>query len=137
VVQLQPHLAEFQAKQAALYVIGNGQPQFIEGFRETTGYGGAVYTDPSLEVFTKAQLVRSVIATLGLRSLANGIGTMRRGGRQGKVQGDTWQQGGALVIATDGKVLFQHQSTAGGDNVSAATLLSALAPQETAPPGSP
>ena len=125
-VQLQPHIKAFQDKGATLNVIGNGLPQYIEGFRDTTGYTGAIYCDPSLEVFAKAQLVRSIRGTFGLKSVRNGIGNLKRGMRQGKTQGDALQQGGALVISSGGEVLYQHQSQAGGDNIAPRVLLSAL-----------
>ena len=125
-VQLQPHIKAFEDKGATLSVIGSGLPQFIEGFRETTGYTGAVFTDPSLKVFAKAQLVRSIRGTFGLKSMRNGIRNLKRGMRQGKTQGDPLQQGGALVISKKGTLLYQHQSQAGGDNIAPTVLLSAL-----------
>ncbi|MCP4447299.1 MAG: hypothetical protein GY811_18420 [Myxococcales bacterium] len=133
---MQPRVREFEAKGAGLFVIGSGLPQYIEGFRDTTGYTGPVYTDPSLKVFEKAQLVRSVRATFGLRSVLHGLENLKKGHRQGKAQGDMLQQGGALVIAQDGTVLFAHQSNAGGDNVSPTALLSALERRGMAPPDS-
>jgi hypothetical protein len=136
VVQLQPHLAEFENRDASLYVIGSGLPQYIEGFRETTAFTGPVFTDPSLKVFAKAQMVRSVLASLRPRSITNGFKNQKKGLRQGKTHGDAWQQGGALVVGRGGHLLYQHQSTAGGDNVSAQELLSALELQEMAQPGS-
>lgn len=120
-----------------MYVIGSGLPQYIEGFRETTAYTGPVFTDPSLKVFAKAQMVRSVVASLRPRSITNGFKSQAKGLSQGKTRGDVWQQGGALVIGRGGHVLYQHQSKAGGDNISAETLLSALELQEMARPGSP
>lgn len=126
----------FREQGAELYAIGNGRPQFVEGFRETTGYTGPIYTDPSGKVYEKAQLVRSVMGTFGPRSIVNGLGNLKRGMRQGKRQGDALQQGGALVISRDGQVLFQHQSKAGGDNISPEALLSALSQPGMAPPDS-
>lgn len=136
-VQLQPHQKEFEDRDASLYVIGSGLPQYIEGFRETTGYTGQVFTDPSLKVFDKAQMVRSRLASLRPRSITNGFKSQKKGLRQGKVRGDAWQQGGALVIGRGGHLLYQHQSTAGGDNAGTEELLSALEIQEMAQPGSP
>lgn len=136
-VQLQPHIEAFRDQGAELYAIGNGRPQFIEGFRETTGYTGPIYTDPSLKVFDKAQLIRTVMGTFGPRSVLNGLGNLKRGMRQGKTEGDALQQGGALVVSRDGRVVFQHQSQAGGDNISPEALLSALSRPGMAPPDSP
>lgn len=125
-MQLHGHLGEIEAKGARLHLIGNGGPSFIEGFREATGYAGTIYTDPGLKTYEAAGLVRSVRATLGLRSIKAGVKSLARGEKQGPTQGDPWQQGGALVISAEGELLFRHQSQAGGDNVAPARLLRAL-----------
>ncbi len=101
-----------------LVVVGNGAPMFIAGFRETTGYGGPIYTDPSLEVYKAAQLKRGVGTVLTFGAAKATIGSLRRGFRQGKTQGDATQQGGVLVIARDGRVLYHHISDHPGDNAS-------------------
>lgn len=101
-----------------LVVVGNGAPMFIAGFRETTGYDGPIYTDPSLEVYKAAQLKRGVGTVLTFGAAKATIGSLRRGFRQGKTQGDATQQGGVLVIARDGRVLYHHISDHPGDNAS-------------------
>ena len=111
---------------AELHVIGNGAPMFIEGFRETTGFPGAVYTDPSLEVFRAAQLQRGLRNVLSLGMVAASAGALRRGFRQGRTQGDNLQQGGVLVVATDGRVLWHHISKFPGDNASPDAIVRAL-----------
>ena len=40
---------------------------------------------------------------------------LRRGFRQGKTQGDPWQQGGVVVLSRDGQVLFRQVDKTGGD----------------------
>ena len=109
-----------------LVVVGNGAPMFIEGFRETTGFTGPIYTDPSLEVYKAAQLKRGVGTMLKLGAAAATIGSLRRGFRQGKTQGDATQQGGVLVIAPDGRILYHHISAYPGDNASPDTVRNAL-----------
>jgi hypothetical protein len=46
---------------------------------------------------------------------------------QGRTQGDQWQQGGVLVIAPGGDVLFAHASGAPGDNATVDDILTAIA----------
>ena len=130
-MQLHQHRTEIEETGAQLHLIGNGGPSFIDGFRETTGYTGSIYTDPSLKVYEAAGLIRSVVATFSLGSIRHGAKSFRHGLRQGKRQGDAWQQGGALVLASSGELLWSYQSTAGGDNVSASELLGALARTDT------
>jgi len=109
-----------------LVVVGNGAPMFIEGFRETTGFTGPIYTDPSLEVYKAAQLKRGMGTMLKLGAAAATFGSLRRGFRQGKMQGDATQQGGVLVIAPDGRILYHHISAYPGDNASPDTVRNAL-----------
>ena len=126
VVQLEQELAQFRAKGAELYVIGNGSPSFIEGLRAQTGWTGPVYTDPSLAVYKAAQLKRGVLRTLDPRGYGKALRAMAGGQRQGRTQGDQWQQGGVLVVAPDGGVLYQQASERAGDNATGAQILAAM-----------
>ena len=101
-----------------LVVVGNGAPMFIAGFRETTGFTGPIYTDPSLEVYKAAQLKRGLGTFMKLGAVKATVGSVARGFRQGRTQGDATQQGGVIVIARDGRVLYHHISEYPGDNAS-------------------
>jgi len=125
-VQLHRHTDDFQAKGGKLYVIGNGSPSFIAGFREQTLYDGPVYTDPSLATYKAAELKRSVAKTLDPRGWLKGVKAFTEGHRQGRTQGDAWQQGGVLVVGKTGDVLWQHASDLPGDNASAQQILAAF-----------
>ena len=125
-MQLHRERGAIEAAGGKLYVIGNGTPSFIAGFRETTGYAGPIYTDPSLAVFRAAQLKRGVANTLDPRALGKTIGAFMRGHKQGLAQGDPWQQGGALVVGSDGRVLWHHASERPGDNASPKQIIAAL-----------
>ena len=116
-----------QASGLALHVIGNGAPTFIAGFRETTGFTGAIYTDPSLAVFRAAELRSGLRTILSLGAIARTFGSLRRGFRQGRTQGSALQQGGVLVIAPDGGVRWQHVSSGPGDNATAVEIVAAVA----------
>ncbi|HEY5948280.1 MAG TPA: peroxiredoxin-like family protein [Kofleriaceae bacterium] len=117
---------QLRAAGADLIIIGNGAPNFIAGFRDTTKYTGPIYTDPSLTTFKAAQLKRSAARTFDPRSLGKALGAFTRGQRQGMVQGDAWQQGGVLVVAPDGTVKYHHASDRPGDNATVAQILAAL-----------
>jgi len=126
VVQLHRDIDKLTAAGATVAVIGSGAPNFIAGFREVTGYAGPIYTDPSLATYRAAELRRGVGTVLSLGALSRSVGALRRGFRQGSVQGDTLQQGGTLIVDTSGVVVFQHISESPGDNASAADMLAAL-----------
>jgi hypothetical protein len=115
------------AKGAEIYLIGNGSPSFIAGFRDATRWPGAIYTDPSLVAYREAELTRSVGATLDPRSLGKAARALFRGARQGRTQGDQWQQGGVVVVDTSGTVRWRHASGRPGDNATRAQILAAIA----------
>jgi len=126
VVQLHRENAAIERAGAKLSVIGNGSPSFIAGFREQTRWDGPIYTDPSLAVYKAAELKRGVTKTLDPRALGKTIGAFMRGHKQGLTQGDTWQQGGVLVIGTDSVVKWHHASERPGDNAEARDIVAAV-----------
>jgi hypothetical protein len=125
VEHLQRRIDELHATGAELYVIGNGSPSFIEGFRDQTKWSGPVYTDPSLAVYKAAGMKRGMISTFNPRSALRSFGAIARGYLPQKMQGDNWQQGGVLVIR-DGDVVWTHESAGPGDNASVDQLVAAL-----------
>ena len=125
-MQLHHSIDKIHAAGAELYVIGNGTPNFIEGFREQTKWDGPVYTDPSLEVYKAAELKRGVTKTFNIKAAIPTLKAIAHGSRQGRTQGDPWQQGGTLVIATDGTVKWQHANEHAGDNAKADAIVAAL-----------
>lgn len=125
-MQLHRHIDEIRAAGGELIVIGNGSPTFIDGFRETTGWDGPLYTDPSLEAYKAAGLKRGVLTVLNPRSALAALGALREGFRQGRTQGDAWQQGGVVIVAPDGDVLWTQVSEHAGDNAGADEIIRAL-----------
>jgi hypothetical protein len=126
VVQLHRKIDLIRNAGADLVVIGNGSPSFIAGFRDETGWDGPLYTDPSLAVFKAAELKRGVAKTLNPLALGKTIRAFAQGHRQGKTQGDPWQQGGVLVIAPGNEVRWHHASERPGDNATAEDIAAAL-----------
>ena len=60
------------------------------------------------------------------RGWLKGVKAFTEGHRQGRTQGDAWQQGGVLVVGKTGDVKWQHASDLPGDNASAQQILAAL-----------
>jgi hypothetical protein len=126
VVQLHQGIDTLRAAGADLVVIGNGTPNFIAGFREQTKYDGPLYTDPSLATFKAAELKRGVGRTFDPRALGKTVSAFMAGHRQGRTQGDAFQQGGVLVVAPDGVIKFHHASERPGDNATVEQIAAAL-----------
>jgi len=119
-------MERLRAAGLTLNVIGNGAPMFIEGFRDTTGYDGPLYTDPSLAVYRAAELRSGLRTVLTPGTLIRTVGALRRGFRQGRTQGSALQQGGVLVIGRGGLVLWHQISSGPGDNATAAEIIAAV-----------
>ena len=127
IIQLRADEAAIRAAGADIAIIGNGSPSFIAGFRDETGWTGALYTDPTLAAYRAAELVRGVTHTLDPRALAPTLRAFLRGGRQGRTLGDQWQQGGVVVVAPGGAVRWHHASGRPGDNAPGRDIVRALA----------
>lgn len=125
-MQLHRDIDKLRAAGLDLYVIGNGTPNFIAGFREQTKYAGPLYTDPSLAAYRAAELKRGVARTFDPRALGKTVSAFMQGHRQGRTQGDPWQQGGVLVVAPGGEVRFHHASERPGDNATVDQIVAAL-----------
>lgn len=108
-----------ESKGAKLYFIGNGDPTYINYFKEELEIQEApIYTDPSLHVFRAAGFKRGFLVALGPRSILKGRQLFQEGHAQGKYKkemGDLWQMGGALVIKPDGRVTYKFVSQKLGD----------------------
>jgi len=126
---LRPHAEEFERSGGKLAVVGNGWPAAAKSWAEHVGFppGVQVLTDPSRKAYDLAGFKRSVVLTLfNPASLARFVRANLHGFRQGRVAGDPWQQGGALVVAPSGKVTYRYVGFGPGDQPSPGKLLEAL-----------
>ena len=109
-------------------MIGNGTPLMARDFAETFEVGVPLFTDPSRKSYEVARWRRPLgSAILGLgATLKASVRAMKAGFRQGRTQGDAFQLGGVLVIAADGRVLFEHSDQTAGDHADVGSVLAAL-----------
>ncbi len=128
VTELAPRLRELADLGINTMMVGNGAANFIEGFIARHALSDkpvSLFTDPSLNSFRAAGLLRSWWRTAGPRALADIARALGRGHRGYERQGDTTQQGGALVVAADGRVALHHVNRSLGDHAAAADLVDA------------
>lgn len=126
VTELSPRLLELSALGLRAVFVGNGAPQFIEGFVERHALADKrveVVTNPTLGAFRAAGLLRSAWATFGPRSIVDEMRGLSRGLGFGGMKGDQLQQGGSLIVDASGVVAFYHRSESLGGHASAADLL--------------
>ena len=109
----------YERSGARIIFIGNGQPHFIQTFKnELNLHDAPIYTDPSLAVFRAAGFKRNFLAALGPKSIAAGLKMYANGHKQGAydpASGDLWQMGGVLVIKPSGQVAYHYISEMLGD----------------------
>ncbi len=116
VAQLRDHVEEIRSLGAELFVIGNGKARQAAEFAAERDLPFPLLTDPGRRSFKAAGLRRGMGSTFNLGVAAHAARALKGGHRQGSVQGDPWQQGGAFVIAPENRVLFSFISETGGDH---------------------
>lgn len=120
------HAEEFAAAGARLLFVGTGLPAMAADFAREHVPGHVVLADPQRRTFAVAGMRRSPFTTLHWRLAKNLWRALRSGFRQGRVQGDAWQQGGVLVCDARGAVLHRQVDRAVGDPIDVDALRAAV-----------
>ena len=119
--------AELRAAGARVVFVGTGLPGMAADFARTHGGSFPVLSDVKKSTYRAAGMRRSLWSTLHPRLLLNTWRALRSGFRQGRVQGDPFQQGGALVFDPDGRVVLTEIDRAGGDPLDVGAIVAAAA----------
>ena len=117
---------DIRASGADLVFIGNGAVPFAKHFKEHEVPGFEVYTDPSRESYQALGLKRSLLGTLGPRSLLAGMRAVRAGHAQTSVEGDAFQLGGFFALARGGEIRYGEIHSSAGDRPDEDAALAAL-----------
>ena len=113
--QLRSLEASLAGGASRLVTVGPGSPEMAAAFRDEHSLQWAVLTDPDGAVFRAARMRRGLRSLLRLRAVGNGLRALRGGHRQSAVQGDPWQQGGALVFRATGALAYESRDLGAGD----------------------
>lgn len=111
---------------ARLVVIGNGNVAQAQQFREAQGVRCELLVDPELHAYAAAGLKRGVWASFQPGAAVGWFKARREGHRQGPIEGDPWQQGGAFVISPEARVLWAHVNDHAADHAPLSDLLAAV-----------
>lgn len=117
--------AELAAANAQLLFVGTGLPGMAADFARTHGGPFPVLSDVAKSTYKAAGMKRSLLSTLHPRMLRNVWRAFRMGFRQGRVQGDPYQQGGVVVFDRTGRLLHHQIDTAAGDPLDLAAVVAA------------
>ena len=115
-----------RAAGAEMVFVGNGSPRFAARFKTRDAGGVEVYTDPSLEIYKELGMKRGVVATLSPRTWAAAARATARGHVQTGLEGDPWQQGGLVVFARGGEIVYSKPNRDAGDRPDVDAALKAL-----------
>jgi hypothetical protein len=124
-VQLHRAREEFTGAGVRLVLIGQANPRHAAHFRRKLGIELPVLADEERTTYRLAGLRRANAGQLigpksAISALAHGA---RSGVVQGRTVGDIAQLGGAMVVATDGTVLWSQASSHAGDTIDPDALL--------------
>ncbi|HOJ14323.1 MAG TPA: peroxiredoxin-like family protein [Deltaproteobacteria bacterium] len=98
-----------------LKAIGSGSAEGARRFVEETGFPGRLYLSRDLAAYRAFRLERGIWKTLSLASVARALEALFEGFRQGRTDGDPWQQGGVFVLGPRDVLLYQYKSAFAGD----------------------
>lgn len=125
---LSPWIDEIASLGIGIVFVGNGAPNFIEGFVERNGLEGKpveIVTDPSLRIFDAASLERSHWSNLSPAALRNFGRALLHGFRQTHIEGNAQQQGGVMLVRPDGRLAYVHRDRVAGDHAPTAEVVAA------------
>ena len=126
VAELAQNADRFRNKHTDLIVIGSGEPEHFEAFREQTGYDGLLFTDPLLNAFSILGFTNSIMGFMSIKSVFKAASALKKGHRQGSIQGNTMQLGGAVIVDVSGIVKYFYAGSKAGDHPAIDEMISAL-----------
>jgi peroxiredoxin len=128
VAMLSPRLEEIARLGIDVVFVGNGAPNFIEGFVQRnalTGLPFEVVTDPSLAAFDAAGLERSRWSNMAPAAVRNLARAFLWGYRQRRIEGNYQQQGGVMLVEPGGRIAYVHRDRVAGDHAATADVVDA------------
>jgi hypothetical protein len=110
---------KYEANGGKIIFVGNGQPYFMEQFRDDLNLKGALLvTDPKRDTFQKIGFREGFFYVVRPASAVNAVRLAMEGHRQVAYEpgaGTHWQLGGVLVVSKQGVPLYRYISESLGD----------------------
>ncbi|HLY73505.1 MAG TPA: peroxiredoxin-like family protein [Planctomycetota bacterium] len=127
VAELRPHLQEIRAAGGDLVVVGTGGPNYAKAFQKDLGILDVeLYIDSERRAYDLAGFRRGVTALIHPRAVWNYLRAFFGGHKYKGMQGDALQQGGVLVVAVDGALVFRFASKVSGDHPEVERVVAAV-----------
>ena len=127
VAQLRPHIREIRDAGGEFVIVGTGSSVFAKAFRKDLGISEVdVYIDSNRRSYDLAGFRRGISGLLHPRAIWNYLRAFFAGYKYKGMQGDALQQGGVLVVAPDGTIVFRFASRVSGDHPEVESVLAAV-----------
>ena len=118
-VQVWQDREKYEKAGAQIIFIGNGQPQYINAFKEDLKIQEAtIVTDPSLQSYRAVGFKYGFLSVVNPGSLTNVVSMAMNGHRQSiytRDAGTHWQLGGIVALNPDGRMTYHYISQSVGD----------------------
>lgn len=111
---------------ARIVFIGSGQPFFARAFAEDFAIRWPVYADPELSTYRALEARHGFFTSANPRTWLYSVRVLWRGFRQGRTQGEVYQQGAVAIVLPDGRMPYLYLSAVAGDHPEPHTILEAL-----------
>lgn len=128
ITELAPRLEELHQLGIRTVFVGSGAPHIIDRMVERFALSDKkveIFTDPGREAFKAAGLRRSFWAAYGPLAIWDMIRATGRGHITRLGEGDALQQGGALLIDSDGKLVWYHKNLSKGGHAPSVEIVDA------------
>ena len=102
-------------------VIGNGHAYMAQSFVDELQLPFEVYSDREAHAYRLAGMQRNFGLNIG--SIKHAWRSYKSGSRQGSTAGDVWQQGGVIVVNTEGQVIETQADQSAGDYIDIPALV--------------
>ena len=122
--QLKTIYVPVQAMGVNIVAIGNGTRLMAQDFIKQFDIPFPIYTDSSRLTYQLMSFHYGL--GIGLKTIKAGFGITKKGFKQGKTQGDLWQQGGEALFAKGGTLLWRHANKNAEEHSSPTELLTIL-----------
>jgi len=125
-VQLRDDHSALLAVGGRLALIGSGTVEQAAATVAKYNIDYLILSDAQRVSFKAAGMRRDLVSTFNPRALGHLARSFRKGFRQGRTQGDAFQQGGAMIVDKRGNLIYQFIAAAGGQHPPTEELITAI-----------
>jgi hypothetical protein len=116
IAQLSEIESQLNDLNAELFIIGSSTIEQAAAARASLNSPFVFLVDPDRKSFKAAKMRKDLGSTFNFRTVPAIVRAWRNGHRQSRLQGDPFQQGGAVIILPNDTIALEFISQFGGDH---------------------